>query len=66
MFRFEVGANILLKKIGEGGVVIEVEILAKAPWRIKALMEDDGWFRRHSIHWLSDDEWITLGRVKKQ
>ncbi len=67
MFRFEVGAHILIKRADNPEhEPIEVEILGKAPNMIKALIETDGWFTRRSIHWLTSTEWFAIGRVKSK
>lgn len=66
MFRFEVGARILVKRFPDtDSEPIEVEILAKAPHMIKALILSDVWFARDSIHWLSAYDWFSLGRVEE-
>jgi len=62
MFRFEIGAKIIVKK-SDGGYYHDVEILAKYPNMIKAKILSDGWFKCGSIHWLNSDDWIPLGRV---
>ncbi len=65
MFRFEVGTHILVRKADwELGKTIEVKILDKVPCKIKAEILTDGWFRVGEVHWLSDDEWIAMCRVK--
>ena len=64
MFRFEVGAHILVKRRDSPRYeAIEVEILAKSPGRIKAKICSDGWFSLDSIHWLDDSTWYAVGRV---
>jgi len=65
MFRFEVGAKILIKRYDwADDKTIEVEILDKAPTRIKAKILSAGWFKVGEIHWLSDREWFPVGRSK--
>lgn len=66
MFRFEVGAKILVRRYDwyDEDETIEVEILAKAPTQIKAKVLSDGWFRVGEIHWLSDKGWFPIGRSK--
>ena len=66
MFRYKVGTKVLLQRNREDDTdnIFEVEILAKAPHRIKALALCDGWFRRGSIHWLSDSDWQIIDKVK--
>jgi len=65
MFRFEVGANILVRQAGwDYERAIEVKILDKVPNRIKAEIVTDGWFKVGEVHWLSSDNWITIGRIK--
>jgi len=67
MFRYEIGAHILLKCRDNPELEpIEVKILAKVPTRIKAEILSDGWFQRKSIHWLSDSNWFSVQRVGKE
>jgi len=64
MFRYEVGAKILVKRRDwdEVGKTIEVKVLNKAPNRIKVKVLSDGWFRVGEVHWLSNWEWFSVGR----
>ena len=66
MFRYEVGAKILVVRFDwdEVSKAIEVEILGKAPTRIKAKILSDGWFEVGEIHWLSDREWFSVSRSR--
>jgi len=63
MFRYEIGAHILVRRIGMD-TTTDVEILDKAPNRIKVRVLSDDWFGLGKIVWLSDDGWISVGRVK--
>lgn len=68
MFRYEIGAHILVKRF-EGDATqeaIEVKILAKAPNQIKAEVLSDGWFSLGSIHWLSGGDWFSIARVRSR
>jgi len=65
MFRFEIGANILIKSYKRPDYdPLEVKILGKAPNKIKAEILSDGWFARGSIHILTGAEWYPIGRIK--
>ena len=66
MFRYEIGAKILVRQWdwNEIGKTIEVEILEKAPTRIKARVLSDGWFKVGEVCWLSDKEWVSMGRSR--
>ena len=63
MFRHKIGARILVER-NEGGEIIEVEILAKAPNAIKARVLSSGWFDVGKIYWLFAHKWSSRGRVK--
>jgi len=64
MFRYEIGAHILIRKADEPErESIEVKILAKAPNMIKAEIISDGWFRVGEIRWLHSDNWFPVGRL---
>ena len=67
MFRYEVGAKILVKRFDwYDDKSIEVEILGKAPMRIKAKVLSGSWFRIGDIHWLSSREWFSVSRSSYQ
>lgn len=65
MFRYEIGARVLVRRYDwdEIGKAIEVKILDKVPTFIKAEVLSDGWFRIGEVHWLSDKEWFSISRV---
>lgn len=64
MFRFEIGATILVKRHGRpDDEPIEVKILAKGSNLIKAEILSDGWFARGSIHILTGAKWYPAGRT---
>ena len=66
MFRYEVGATILVKRYEAPDYEpIEVEILSKAPNTIKVLILSDGWFARNAISILTSDKWYSVGRMKE-
>ena len=66
MFRYEVGAIILVKNRERLEYEpIEVEILAKAPNTIKVEILSGGWFRVGSIQILTNDKWFSIGRMKE-
>ena len=62
MFRYEIGATILVKKYGHT-TPVHVKILAKAPNTIKVEVLDDSWFRKGQIQILTADDWFTIGRM---
>lgn len=65
MFRYEVGANILVKRHRRpDDEPIEVKILAKGENLIKAEILSDGWFAIGAIRILTGDEWYSIGRIK--
>ena len=65
MFRYEVGARILvMRHENPEHEPTQVEILAKAPNAIKALVLSDGWFKRHDIRIMTDDKWYSICRMK--
>jgi len=65
MFRYEVGAHILIRKADEPERgPIEVKILAKAPNMIKAEIISDGWFRVGETRWLHSDNWFSVSRAR--
>ena len=64
MFRFEVGATILVKQYDNPSYApIEVKILAKAPNAIKAEILTGGWFPQGVIRILTSDKWYPIGRI---
>jgi len=65
MFRFEVGARVLLKKYDWDykDQAIEGEILDKAPNYIKVRILSGCWFSINSIHWIFDGAWYVVRRV---
>ena len=66
MFRYEIGATILVSKYSiEDHEPTEVKILAKAPNTIKVEILSDGWFKRGDIRILSGDTWYAIGRIKE-
>lgn len=66
MFRFEIGATILVKQyLRTDCEPMEVKILSKAPNTIKVLVLSDGWFRLNSIHILTSNKWFSVGRMKE-
>jgi len=65
MFRYEIGAHILVKRQGYlEHDPIEVKIIARAPNMIKARIISDGWFKVGEIRWLTDSNWFSVGRVR--
>lgn len=64
MFRFEKGANIVVRKRGSTNCM-EVKILAKAPNMIKVKVLSDGWFKRGNIEILTDGEWYVVSRMEE-
>jgi len=65
MFRYEVGAKILVRRReNPEHEPTQVEILAKAPNAIKVLVLSDGWFKRHEIRILTDEKWYSTNRMK--
>ena len=66
MFRFEIGATILVKRFNDTEYEPqEVKILAKAPNTIKVLTLTDGWFGVDKIRILTSDKWYSVGRIKE-
>ena len=65
MFRYEVGATILVMRYeNPEHEPTQVEILAKAPSTIKVLVLSDGWFKANDIRILTSDKWYSIGRMK--
>ena len=66
MFRYEIGATILVKRYSNTDYEpTEVKILAKAPNTIKAEILSDGWFKRGEIRILTSCDWFSVGRIKE-
>ena len=66
MFRFEVGATILVGRFSNTDYEpTEVEILAKAPGAIKVRVLSSGWFGVGDIRILTADTWFSLGRMRE-
>jgi len=65
MFRYEVGAKILvMRREHPEYEPTQVRILAKAPNAIKVEILSDGWFKRNDIRILTNDKWYSIGRIK--
>ena len=65
MFRYEVGAKILVMRYENSEhEPTQVEILAKAPNAIKVCVLSDGWFKRHDIRILTNDKWYSISRMR--
>jgi len=65
MFRYEVGAKILVMKYeSPEHEPTQVEVLAKAPNAIKVLVLSDGWFNRYDIRILASDKWYSISRME--
>jgi len=64
MFRYEVGATILVKQYDNTDYEpIQVKILAKSPRTIKVEILSGNWFRVGDIHILTADRWFSIGRM---
>ena len=65
MFRYEIGARILVMKYESvEHEPTQVEILSKASNVIKVRVLSDGWFKRYDIRILTSDKWYSIGRMK--
>lgn len=66
MFRYEIGAIILVKRYkGLDCEPVEVKILAKGSNTIKVEVLSGGWFELGSIRILTGDKWYSVGRIKE-
>jgi len=65
MFRYEVGATILVKRYADtDSEPIEVKILARGRNVIKVEVLSGGWFELGAIRILTNDVWYSIGRIK--
>lgn len=68
MFRFEVGARVLVRNYDwdVNHVSIEVCILEKIPNHIKVTVESEGWGQLGEVLWLDDLNWYVYRRVSNK
>lgn len=68
MFRYEVGATILIRRYDRspGDEPVAVEILSKGPKVIRAMIMSDGdkYLSRGEIRILSSEEWCPICRLE--
>ena len=67
MFRYEVGATILVKRRDDVSKdPVSVQIIAKGTNTISVKVLDNNWFRMGSIQTLTSDNWFSVGRINAE